>query len=247
MTNQKSIAIIGATSAIAHGVAKLYAKENARFALVARNEQNLAVVAQDLHARSASYVSTHVSDLKDPSLHDGIVDYVVGDLGAVDIVILAHGLLKEQAEIDHDADATMEIFAVNATSMISLAHRFGCALEKQGSGSLVGLSSVAGERGRRVLYAYGSAKSAVTAFLSGMRGRYLPLGINVLTVLPGPVDTPMTSGRKLPLMASVDEVAIDIKNAIDSRKHVLYTPGFWRIIMAILRAIPEGIFQRAKF
>jgi hypothetical protein len=244
--SSKSIVIIGATSAIAHGVAKLYAKDKARFALVARNAQNLDVVANDLRSRGASHVSTFIADLKDVARHDEIVHGTMLDLGTVDIVILAHGLLKDQTEIDNDTDATLEIFDVNATSMISLAHRFGCALEKQGSGSLVGLSSVAGERGRRALYAYGAAKSAVTEFLSGMRGRYLPLGINVLTVKPGPVDTPMTAGRTLPLMASVDKVSIDIRKAIDARKHVLYTPGIWRIVMAIMRAIPEGIFQRMK-
>lgn len=242
----KSIVIIGATSAIAHGVAKLYAKDRARFALVARNAANLEVVAQDLRARGAEHVSTFVADLKDVTRHDEIVAYAVRDLGTMDIVILAHGLLKEQHEIDDDADAMLDVFEVNANSMISLAHRFGCALERQGSGSLVGLSSVAGERGRRALYAYGAAKSAVTAFLSGMRGRYLPLGINVLTVKPGPVDTPMTKGRTLPLMATVDTVSKDIRNAIEKRKHVLYTPGIWRIIMVIMRAIPEGIFQRIK-
>ncbi|MEY2718886.1 MAG: hypothetical protein RLZZ273_252 [Bacteroidota bacterium] len=242
----KSIAIIGATSAIAHGVAKLYATSNSRFALVARNAQNLEVVASDLRSRGASHVSTLLADLKDVTRHDEIVRYAMADLGRVDIVILAHGLLKDQTEIDHDAEATLDIFEVNATSMISLAHRFGCALEKQGSGSLVGLSSVAGERGRRAIYAYGAAKSAVTEFLSGMRGRYLPLGINVLTVKPGPVDTPMTAGRTLPLMASVDTVAKDIVKAIEQRKHVLYTPGIWRVIMAMMRAIPEALFQKMK-
>ena len=244
--SSKSIVIVGATSAIAHGVAKLYAKDHARFALVARNAENLEVVANDLRSRGASHVSTFVADLKVVARHDEIVRYAMSDLGTVDVVVLAHGLLKDQTEIDHDVEATLDIFEVNATSMISLAHRFGCALEKQGSGSLVALSSVAGERGRRALYAYAAAKSAVTEFLSGMRGRYLPLGINVLTVKPGPVDTPMTAGRTLPLMASVDSVSLDIRKAIDARKHVLYTPGIWRVIMAIMRAIPEGIFQRMK-
>ena len=244
--SSKSIVIIGATSAIAHGVAKLYAKDKARFALVARNAQNLDVVARDLRSRGASHVSTLTADLRDTGHHDEIVQFAMSDLGTVDIVVLAHGLLKDQVEIDNDVEATLEIFEVNATSMISLAHRFGCALEKQGSGTLVGISSVAGERGRRALYAYGAAKSAVTEFLSGMRGRYLPLGINVLTVKPGPVDTPMTAGRTLPLMASVEKVSIDIRRAIDTRKHVLYTPGIWRAIMMIMRSIPEGIFQRMK-
>jgi hypothetical protein len=244
--SSKSIVIIGATSAIAHGVAKLYAKDKVRFALVARNAQNLDVVANDLRSRGASHVSTFIADLKDIARHDEIVRFAMSDLGRVDIVILAHGLLKDQTEIDNDVDATLEMFEVNATSMISLAHRFGCALEKQGSGTLVGLSSVAGERGRRALYAYAAAKSAVSEFLSGMRGRYLPLGINVLTVKPGPVDTPMTAGRTLPLMASVDKVSLDIRKAIDTRKHVLYTPGIWRVVMAIMRSIPEGIFQRMK-
>jgi short-subunit dehydrogenase len=244
--SSKSIVIIGATSAIAHGVAKLYAKDKARFALVARNAQNLDVIANDLRSRGASHASTFIADLKDIARHDEIVRFAMSDLGRVDIVILAHGLLKDQTEIDNDVDATLEIFEVNATSMISLAHRFGCALEKQGSGTLVGLSSVAGERGRRAIYAYGAAKSAVSEFLSGMRGRYLPLGINVLTVKPGPVDTPMTAGRTLPLLANVDKVSLDIRKAIDTRKHVLYTPGIWRVVMAIMRSIPEGIFQRMK-
>jgi len=242
----RSIAIIGATSAIAHGVAKLYAAEKARFALVARNAQHLEIVAGDLRSRGSIQVSTFVADLKDIAGHDRIVADVVAALGRIDVVILAHGLLKDQTQIDHDIDATLEIFEVNATSMISLAHRFGCALERQGSGSLVGLSSVAGDRGRRALYAYAAAKSAVTEFLSGMRGRYLPMGINVLTVKPGPVDTPMTAGRTLPLMATVDAVSKDIFNAIEKRKHVLYTPGIWRVIMAAMRAVPEGIFQKLK-
>jgi short-subunit dehydrogenase len=241
---EKSIAIIGATSAIAQGVATLYAKQGCEFALVARSKPKLDVVAADLLARGASRVHSITSDLKDVSLHAGIVSNVMQQLGKVDIVILAHGLLYEQSEIDHDADATVEVFEVNATSMISLAQRFGSVLEAQGHGTLVGLSSVAGDRGRRALYAYGAAKAAVTEFLSGMRGRYLPLGIHVLTVKPGPVDTPMTKGRKLPPMASVDKVAKDIYNAIESRKHVLYTPGIWRVVMGLLRAMPESVFQR---
>lgn len=240
----KAIAIIGATSAIAQGIARLYAKEGARFMLVARNQYKVAVVASDLRSRGASDVSVFIADLKHVSQHDAIVAAASKELKTIDVVLIAHGVLKEQSELESDIESTVDLFDVNATSMISLAHRFGLALERQGSGTLVGLSSVAGERGRKSNYAYGAAKAALTAFLSGMRGRYLGSGVTVITVKPGPVDTPMTVGRTMPLMASVDRVSRDIKHGIERKKLVIYTPGIWRFIMFVLRAIPESIFQR---
>lgn len=236
--------MIGATSAIAQGVARLYAREKARFMLVARNQEKVEAVANDLRSLGAVDVSVYVADLQDVSRHDAIVAASQTALGTMDVIMLAHGVLKEQDEVNFDAEATVDLFDVNATSMISLAHRFGVALERQGSGTLVGCSSVAGERGRKALYAYAAAKAAVTSFLSGMRGRYRAKGITVITVKPGPVDTPMTAGRNLPLMATVDHVARDIKRGIDRKRMVVYTPGYWRFIMFVLRAIPESLFQR---
>ena len=163
------------------------------------------------------------------------------------MVLIAHGILRNQDEVDHNVDEMLQVFNVNATSSISLLHRFGVAMEEQQSGTIAIISSVAGDRGRRSLYTYGSTKAAVSHFVAGMRGRYKPLGINVLDIKPGPVDTPMMTGRTLTLAATVDAVAKDIVAAIDKRKGVLYTPWFWRYIMRIVKMIPEPIFLKIRF
>jgi len=242
-----SVVIIGATSGIAQGVARLYASRGWKIFLVARNAAALEAMASDLLTRGASQTSTMVADLRDMSRHEEIVSVAGQFCGTIDVVLIAHGILRNQQEIDNDPEQMLEVFNVNATSSISLLQRFGLALETQRSGTLAIISSVAGDRGRRSLYTYGATKAAVSHFVAGMRGRYQPLGINVLDIKPGPVDTPMMAGRTQALVASVDVVSRDIVRAIDKRKGVLYTPWFWRIIMRIVRMIPEPIFLKIKF
>lgn len=238
------IVIIGATSAIAQEVAKYYAVQGARLFCVARDEQKVLAVASDLRARGAEDVAVYVADLLARDVHADIVARSKAMLGAVDFVVIAHGVLPDQHVLDHDVDATIESFMINAVSVISIAHRYANVLEEQGSGSLVGISSVAGERGRASNYAYGAAKAAMTAFFSGLAVRLRPKGVHVLTVKPGPVDTPMTRGISMPLMVPPRVVAADIVRAIQRRAVVLYTPGIWRFIMALVRAIPDSIFLK---
>ncbi len=238
------IVIIGATSAIAQEVAKLYAVQGARLFCVARDEQKVMAVASDLRARGAEEVSVYVADLLTRDLHADIVARSKAVLGTIDCVLVAHGVLPDQQVLDHDVDATIESFMINAVSVISISHRYADLLEQQGSGSLVGISSVAGERGRASNYAYGAAKAAMTAFYSGLAVRLRPNGVHVLTVKPGPVDTPMTRGITMPLMVPPRVVAADIVRATSRRAVVLYTPGVWRFIMAIVRAIPDSIFMK---
>ncbi len=245
--SSSSIVIIGATSGIAQGVARLYAVRGWKMFLVARNAAALEAMASDLLARGASQTSLLVADLGDVARHDEIVRRAQQFCGTIGVVLIAHGILRNQQEIDNDSDRMLEVFNVNATSSISLLQRFGIALEAQHSGTLAIISSVAGDRGRRSLYTYGATKAAVSHFVAGLRGRYKPLGINVLDIKPGPVDTPMMAGRTQALVASVDAVARDIVRAIDRRKGVVYTPWFWRIIMRIVRMIPEPIFLKIKF
>lgn len=238
------IVIIGATSAIAQEVAKLYAVQGARIFCVARDEQKVMAVASDLRARGSEEVSVYVADLLTRDLHADIVARSKAVLGTIDCVLVAHGVLPDQQVLDHDVDATIESFMINAVSVISISHRYAEVLEQQGSGSLVGISSVAGERGRASNYAYGAAKAAMTAFYSGLAVRLRPKGVHVLTVKPGPVDTPMTRGITMPLMVPPRVVAADIVRATSRRAIVLYTPGVWRFIMAIVRAIPNSIFVK---
>ncbi|MBU3699923.1 MAG: SDR family NAD(P)-dependent oxidoreductase [Candidatus Kapabacteria bacterium] len=242
-----SIVIIGATSGIAQGVARLYAERGWKIFLVARNADALQAMASDLKSRGASDVGVLIADLCDTTRHGEIVSTASRFSGNIDVVLIAHGVLKNQQEIDNDPNAMLKVFDVNAVSTISLMQRFASALEPQKSGTVAVISSVAGERGRRTLYTYGATKAAVSHFAAGLRARYLPLGINILNIKPGPVDTPMMAGRTQALIAPVSAVARDIVRAIDSRKGVIYTPWFWRHIMTIIKMIPERIFVKINF
>lgn len=242
-----SIVLIGATSGIAQGVARIYAQRGWKIFLVARNADALSAMQSDLLARGAAKVESMVADLRDVSRHDDVVKGAQQFCETIGVVLIAHGILRNQQEIDYNADEMLQVFNVNATSSISLLHRFGVAMENKQSGTIAVISSVAGDRGRRSLYSYGSTKAAVSHFVAGMRGRYKPLGINVLDIKPGPVDTPMMAGRTQALVATVETVSKDIVSAIDNGKGVLYTPWYWRFIMRIVRMIPEPIFLKIKF
>ena len=137
--------------------------------------------------------------------------------------------------------------ATNGTSVVSLMTAAANRFEAQGHGAIAVISSVAGDRGRQSNYVYGSAKALVSAFASGLRQRLAKKGISVTTIKPGFVDTPMTAAfKKGPLWAKPDQVAKDIVVAIDQGKTVVYTPGFWRLIMLIIKHIPEFIFVKLK-
>lgn len=241
------IVIIGATSAIASAVAARYAVHGSSFLLVARDEQKLQHVVASLREQGAGSISVFVADLRARDQYPAIVQAAVTQLGQIDLVLVAHGTLPDQSVLDHDVDAAMESMLTNALSAMDLSHRFALTLADQGRGSLVVISSVAGDRGRRSNYVYGSAKAALTAYASGLRGTFREAGVHVLTVKPGPVTTPMTIGKKMPLMVSVDVVADAIVRAVVKRRQVVYTPTIWRFIMFVYRMLPERITMRLKF
>ena len=169
-------------------------------------------------------------------------------LGSVDIVLVAHGTLPDQSRCESDAELSVQEFINNGLSVIALLTRLGVRMERQGDGVIAVISSVAGNRGRPSNYLYGSAKSAVNSYCSGMRARLFKSGVHVLTIEPGFVDTPMTHDLSLPgaLVVSPEKVALDIVKAVDKRKDVLYTPWFWRYIMLIIIHLPNFIFKRMQ-
>jgi decaprenylphospho-beta-D-erythro-pentofuranosid-2-ulose 2-reductase len=244
----KRILIIGATSAIAVACARRWALEQARFALVGRNAGKLRQVAEDLKVRGADDVSVHVLDLMDFEAHAATVQACFAALGEVDVALVAHGVLSDQSLCQRDAAAARLEFATNATSVISIVTHLAAQMEQVGNGTLAVISSVAGDRGRASNYVYGSAKAAISAFCQGLQLRLHPRGVHVLTIKPGPVDTPMTAGMKLPaaLTASADRVAQDIVHAAARGGGTLYTPWFWRWIMTIVRAVPTFVMMRVQ-
>jgi short-subunit dehydrogenase len=243
-----NVVIFGATSAIAHALARLYAARSASFVLVARDRAKLDANAADLSARGASRVASIAADLTDLAPHRALVERALAELPRFDVVLIAHGVLPDQRQCEIDLDALRQTLETNFTSAASLAAASFLELERQKSGTLVVLASVAGDRGRRSNYAYGAAKAGIAAFLEGLALRGRACGVGVLTVKPGLVDTPMTARfRKGLLWTSPEHVAGAVMRAIDRGRTVIYVPWFWRPIMGVIRALPRPILARLPF
>lgn len=243
----KRTLIVGATSVIAEMTARLSAARGDALYLLARDAQRVQAIADDLRVRGASNVHIGILDVADFAAHAYAIERAYVTLGGLDIVLIAHGTLPEQARGDNDINYTLHEFAINGTATIALALRVAQRLEAQGSGTLAVISSVAGDRGRANNYLYGSAKAAVSTYLSGLRQRLHARGVNVLTIKPGFVDTPMTTAfKKNVLWAKPDQVASGIMRAIKRRRSIVYLPWFWRPIMFIIRCIPESLFRRIR-
>lgn len=244
----RNILIFGATSGIAEAVARIYASQGARLFLVARNSEKLNIVASDLRVRGAGDVQTFVMDANDIERFPEMADSVWNVLGHVDVALVAHGTLPDQARCQTDMHYAVSEFRTNADSVIACLTTLAQRFEKQATGMIAVIGSVAGDRGRASNYLYGAAKAAVDAFASGLRGRMFKSGVNVLTIKPGFVDTPMTHGLPLPaaLVVSADKVAADIQRAVEKRRETIYTPWFWRFIMLIIMHIPGGMFKRMQ-
>ena len=241
----KKILVLGATSGIAEAVCRIWAAQGAQLFLVARNPQKLAAVAADLRTRGASYVDTAVADLDDTDRHPELLAHAVNSLTGMDIAYLAHGILGDQLEAEQDFNAAAQIIYTNYMAPVSLLTWLANFCVQRHAGTLAVLSSVAGDRGRKSNYLYGSSKAGLSAFLAGLRNRVDREGVHVLTIKPGPTRTAMTAAMpNSEKFADVDSVAESIVSAIDKRKDVLYVPFQWQPIMFIIRNIPERIFKK---
>lgn len=241
----RHVLIIGATSAIAAEVARLCAARGDRLALLARNSSRLSELTEELGSAVVHHEAGDFTELEENSNR---VDRAFAALARVDITLIAHGLLGEQLRSEQDLEHALEIVTTNLTSPISLLIPLVNHLERQGSGHLGVITSVAGERGRPRNYTYGAAKGGLTRYLQGVRSRLHRTAVHVLNVKLGPVDTPMTEGHdKHALFGEKTRVARAILRALEGRKHVVYVTRAWSPIMAVVRALPEPIFQRFGF
>lgn len=239
------VLVLGARSDIGRAVAHAFAARGHPVQLAARDAGSLAADRADIELRHGVAVSLHEFDALATETHDAFVE-ALPELPQV--AVCAVGLMGRQDENERDPAAAVRVMRSNhegpASILAVLANRF----EARGSGTLVGISSVAGERGRATNYVYGSAKAGFTAFLSGLRNRLAKRGVHVVTVLPGFVATRMTEGMDLParLTAQSGEVADAIARAVERRKDVIYVRPVWRLVMAVIRNIPERVFKRLK-
>lgn len=243
--SQRKILVLGATSGIAEATCRIWASQGASLFLVARNAEKLAAVAADLRARGASFVDTAVADLDDTDRHPALLAHAVNAMGGLDVAYLAHGVLGDQTRAEQDFNSTARILHTNLMAPVSLITWLANFFVERHTGTIAVLSSVAGDRGRKSNYVYGSSKAGLSAFLDGLRNRVDREGVNVLTIKPGPTKTAMTSSMKgSEKFADVNAVAKAIVAAIDKRVDTLYVPFQWQPIMFVIRHIPERIFKK---
>jgi decaprenylphospho-beta-D-erythro-pentofuranosid-2-ulose 2-reductase len=239
------VAIFGATSAIAHETAKLFASQGSQLLLIGRSQAHLAANAADIIARGAKQVETITADLADTSSHDQLWTKCRNIMPQIDTVLLAHGYLGDQKIAAESFKETSKIFEVNALSPISLLTVIANDFERKKAGTIAVITSVAGDRGRQSNYVYGASKAAVICFLSGLRNRLFASGIKVIDIRPGFIDTPMTQHlQNKPLVASASLAGKQIFSAILAGKDIIYVPKRWQLVMTIIRLIPEQIFKR---
>lgn len=242
----RRVLIFGATSAIAEATARLFAKEKAAFYLVARNETALGDIARDLTVRGAASVATKIVDLGDLGALAAVCDRAKEELGTIDVALIAHGVLPDQGECERSVNGMLDVLRVNALSPAALMVRIGGILKAQGSGTLVVVSSVAGDRGRPSNYVYGASKALLSVFGEGMALEFSGSAARVLVVKPGFVDTPMTASfRKGALWSSPRTVGAAIVAAVAAgRNGVLYVPFWWRYVMFAIRHAPAALARR---
>lgn len=243
----KNIYVFGATSKIAEETIKNYAKDNACFYLVGRDLSKIEIVKKDLIARGAEKVCIETCDALDWGKHQTTIENADRELGQLDLILIAHGTLPDNEGIRNNHIKVIEEFNINCTSIISLCTLASTYFEKKCKGTIAVISSVAGERGRQSNFIYGSAKSGVSAYLQGLRNRLYPIGIKVITIKPGMVDTPMTAKMKKGLLfANPTTVGKQIYKGINIGRDIMFVPGYWKYIMYVIKSIPESIFKKLK-
>ena len=249
MSAPRRVLVLGATSGIAQAVARVYAADGARLALVARSAEHLAAVASDLAVRGAEVVLQRTADFRELERHRRLMSEAEAALDGLDVVLVAQGVLPDQQSCQDDPRRAVASWEVNFVSAASLMEAAAERMAVARRGTLGVLSSVAGERGRADNYVYGASKAALTAYAGGLGHRLRGSGVTVVTIKPGPVDTPMTAGRKRTprLVADVDVVGRRIHRALERGERMLYVPGKWRWIMAVIRVLPIRLFERLKF
>ncbi|OAM89100.1 short-chain dehydrogenase [Termitidicoccus mucosus] len=238
--------LVGATSGIAQALAERLAASGAALFLAGRSGGKLDLMARDLRLRHGARVETLAVEFEKTEGHAGAVRRAWEWLGGADASFVCHGALIDQKVCERDFGEATRSFQINLLSAASFAGEIANRMEAAGHGTLVVISSVAGDRGRQSNYAYGAAKAGLTAFLQGLRNRLFPSGARVLTVKPGYVDTPMAAHIRSSLKVSADRAARDILCAAEKGCDTLYTPWFWRPIMLVVRLIPEYVFKRMK-
>jgi len=240
-----SIAVFGGTSRIARAIAQRWAEDGHAVWIGARDVEEAERIAADLRVKTGVNAVAGAFDALDTDAHPALVDGIEDAVGPLDCAVLAFGDMGAEDDDHSDFAAARRVIDVNFTGAASLAEAVAGRMSERGAGTIVGIGSVAGDRGRQSNYVYGSAKGAFALYLQGLRNRLFKQGVHVMTVKLGFVDTRMTWGldTKIPV-ASPEQAARAIHDAVRRRVDTLYYPPFWRAIMGVIKTIPERAFKR---
>lgn len=242
--NWQRAIVVGASSGIGEAIARRLASEGCLVAMVARRLNELERIANDIAATGAKRPLVYKHDVCAAECVPALFQQITAELGGLDLLIYSAGVMPILAEHEYSLQKELATVDVNVRGAVAWLNTAAERFERAESGTLVGISSVAGDRGRRHFPAYSASKAFLDTYLEGLRNRLARYGVRVVTIKPGPVDTPLVQGMKnLPFLISAERAAeLTLKGA--RKREVVYVPWIWRPIMAIVRAIPSPIFKR---
>lgn len=246
--NNHWLLVLGAASDIAKKVTRIFAQHGWNLHLASRSIDDIEREASDIRIRFGVRVNVKFFDARDFNSH---ADFYNSLDPKPDVALVAFGYLgspnhNNYMEAEKNFEEVRKIIETNFLGLVSITEIIAFDFYQRNRGTIIGISSVAGDRGRAANYIYGASKSAVTAYLSGLRGKLYRHGVSVITVKPGYVRTKMTAGMALPAILTADpqDVAKRIWDAFRRQKDVVYVKGIWRLIMFVVRLIPERLFKR---
>lgn len=241
------VLVLGATSGIARALIHEFARHGFDLVLAGRDEDEMQRIAGDARVRFGCHTEVLGFAALDYASHSRFWEKC-NETKPIDGVVLCFGLMPPQQDAERDWKQCAALLETNYNAAISILNLVANDFEDRKRGFIGVLSSVAGDRARPSNFLYGSAKSGVSAYAEGLRGRLFKSGVSVTTIKPGPVDTGMTWGMdKLPLLVSPEKVASDIYRGLRRKADVVYTPWPWQPIMAILRLVPSFVWKRLDF
>ena len=242
---EKTVLILGGNSDVGKSIARDFSKLGSSIILTSRKKGQLDSFKSDLEIRYSIKCDLEFFDVLDFNSHESFYNNLKNK---PDIVISCIGYLDKQEKSENSFEESLKSIQTNFTGLVSILNVVSNDFEKKKKGLIVGISSVAGDRGRGTNYIYGSSKSGYTSYLSGLRNRLNKSGVSVITVKPGFIKSKMTGHLVLPkiLTATPEEISSDIINSIKKRKSIVYTKWFWKWIMLIIKFIPESIFKKLK-
>lgn len=249
LTPRKRAILVGASSGIGAALAKQLASDGWTLALLARRADRLAALCEEINASAGEVRAvSYVHDVTDTASVPGLLQQILAELGGLDLIIYNSGIALPTGFKHYNFETDRKMTEVNYIGALAWLDPAATMFQSLGAGHIVGISSVAGDRGRVKNPAYNASKAALTCYLEALRNRLSRRGVHVLTVKPGYVATELTQGQKgMFLVISPEKAAADISKAIRRRKQQIYTPWFWGWIMLLVRNIPSVLFRRMSF